>query len=119
MLVPENPGSRNGLGLLFGGRLLIVSWKQNDFKLKKKTSYQFYFLFGVIMVIVSVPLSWTPGLFLQHLPFGKMYAFQMLPCGSHLIILIPLLDSALLAFFLKMPLDPQSHIETLSKYSRN
>lgn len=35
MLVPENPGSRNGLGLLFGGRLLIDSWKQNDFKLKK------------------------------------------------------------------------------------
>lgn len=71
------------------------------------------------MVIVFVPISWTTGLFLQHPPFGKMYAFQMLPCGSHFIILIPLLDSALLAFFLKMPLDPQSHIGTLSKYSRN
>lgn len=108
---------KQGLGLLFGDRLLKVSWKQNDFKLQK--NYQFDFLFGVIMVIVFVPISWTTGLFLQHPPFGKMYAFQMLPCGSHLIILIPLLGSALLAFFLKMPLDPQSHIGTLSKHSRN
>lgn len=38
----------------------------------------------------------------------------MLPCSSHLIILTPLLDSALLAFFLEVPLDPQSNIGTLA-----
>lgn len=69
------------------------------------------------MTIVFVRISWTTGLFLQYFSFGKMYAFQVLPCSSHLIILIPLLGSACLGF-LTVPLDPQSNIETLSKHRR-
>lgn len=68
-------------------------------------------------MIVFVRISWTTGLFLQYFSFGKMYAFQVLPCSSHLIILIPLLGSARLGF-LTVPLDPQSNIETLSKHRR-
>lgn len=70
------------------------------------------------MMIVFVRISWTTGLFLQYFSFGKMYAFQVLPCSSHLIILIPLLGSARLDFFLTVPLGPQSNIETLSKHRR-
>lgn len=118
MVVPESTENRNRVwGLFFGVRLLKVSWKQNNFKLLK--NYPFYFLFIVNMVIVVVPISWTTDLFLQYFLFGKTYAFQRLPCGSHRIILIPLLGPALLAAFLKVPLDSQSQIGTPGKHTRN
>lgn len=48
-----------------------------------------------------VPVSWTTGLFLEYFSFGERYAFQTLHRSSHLIILTPLLGSAIPAFFLK------------------
>lgn len=77
------------------------------------------FGFGMVMVIEFVPISWTTGLFLQYLSFGKIEAFQMPPCGSHLIILTPLLGSATLAFSLKVPLALHSNAGTLSKPRRS
>lgn len=71
------------------------------------------------MMITFVPISWTTGLFFWYFSFGKMYAFHTLPCSSHLIILLPFLGSELLEFFLKVPLDPQSKIGTVSKHRRN
>lgn len=68
-------------------------------------------------MIVFVRISWTTGLFLQSFSFGKMYAFQVLPCSSHLIILTPLFGSAR-PDFVTVPLEPQSHIETRSKHRR-
>lgn len=68
------------------------------------------------MVIMFVCISWTTGLFLWYFSFGKMYSFQMLSCRSHLIILIPLLGSAIFVFFLKMLLVPHSNRRTLSNY---
>lgn len=62
------------------------------------------FDFNMVMAIVFVPISWTTGLFLRYFSFGKIEAFNMLPYSSHLIILIPLLDSAALAFSLKSAL---------------
>lgn len=76
------------------------------------------FDFSMAMVIVFVPISWTTGLFLRYFSFGKVEAFQMLLYSSHLIILIPLLDSAALAFSLKVPLVPQNNSGTLSEPRR-
>lgn len=89
-----------------------VSWKQNNCKFLKI----FHFIFGLNMVIMFVCISWTTGLFLRYFSFGKMYSFQILPCRSHLIILIPLLGSVIFAFFLKMLLVPQSNRRTLSNH---
>lgn len=69
----------------------------------KKLSFDFMFGFRMVMVIVFVHISWTTGLFLLCFSFGNIEASQMLPCSSHLIILIPvgfskprlLLESAL------------------------
>lgn len=78
----------------------------------------FYFLFGFNMVIMSVPVSFTTGLYLQYFSSGKQYAFQMPPWSSHLIILIPLLGKATTAF-LKVRWDLQSNTGTPSKHGRN
>lgn len=98
-------------------------WKDHGnktiFNFFKKLSFDLMFGFGMVMVIVFVPISWTTGLFLRYFSFGKIETFQMLPCSSHLIILIltPLLGSGTLVF-LKVPLAPHGNAGTVSKPRR-
>lgn len=108
---------KQGLGLLCGDRLLQVSWKRNDVKLQKKSP-------SVLFSIWCHYGDRVCAYFLDYWPVPSVSSLWENAClqmssGSHLITLIPLLGSALLAFFLKMPLDPQSHIGTLSKHNGN
>lgn len=75
MAVQERPENRkSALVLLFGVRLK-VSWKQNHSRL----SQNIILFYTWLLYNDSVHISWTTGLFLQYVPFGKTCAFQMLP----------------------------------------